>query len=156
MKIKIKDLKLYKTKNFFKTENFFLISTDATLDSKNWVKMEQIFANLNLQYYKTHNTVTINFLKLSIFKMFTLAINGPVIFFNFKKFNSQNILTNKLLNLNPLLLLLGLKLNNRIYSRNQIQNLVTLDYRNNIIILNKSLNKFIKGSLLKLVARKSK
>ena len=93
----------------------------------------------------------INILKNSILKNLIILINGPILLINSK--NSKFTLK-KLKNINPLLNFLGLKLNNKIYSKNQIKNLKKLLYVENVFIFYKYIKALIKMPYYKFKSKK--
>lgn len=149
MKIKLKNYKLSKIKDYYKNEKILLIFDTSNLNTKTWVKIEQNLKNLNLKTYKIFNIIKIIFLKTTIFKNLHTSINGPLKLISFKNKKSKldlKILTDKIKNFQ----LSTIKLNNKIYSQSQIKNIKILNYKTNIRIFNKTLKNFSNFNVLKL------
>ena len=91
-------------------------------------------------------------LKNSIFKNLVVLIHGPIILLN----NVNVKLTFKELeNINPLISLLGFKLNNKVYSRKKIKNLKRMSYFENISIFHNSMKTFTKLPYCKFKSKKA-
>ena len=144
-----KTYKLNKLNYLLKTNNLVHICYIKNINSKNWNKLEQNFIKNDLKYYKISNTILVNLLKNSIFKNIILLINGPIIIvFSNKLVTNLNYKT--FLNLlTPNIKLLCTILNNKIYSKKQLES-ISLNYKNNIIIFNKLLNNLNKLAIYKL------
>ena len=142
MDFNLKVYKHLKIKYFFKTVNFFFFFHGTSLNNENWIKIEQILVYNELKYFRVFNTLVYNILKNSIFKNVTLLIHGPIILL---RSTSTNPLSYKTLeNISSLIDLLCLKINNKVYSKKQIQNLKKMSYKENIIIFYTSMNTFLK------------
>ena len=149
MKIKIKDYKLSKIKEYYKNEKILLIFDTSNLNSKTWLTIEQNLKNLNLKTYKIFNIIKIIFLKTTIFKNLHTIINGPLKLISLKKKKSKidlKTLIDKIKNFK----LSTIKLNNKIYSQSQVKNIKLLNYRTNVHIFNKTLKNFSNFNVLKL------
>ena len=85
MKLKLKNYKYSKIKNYFKNQKMFFICNNSDLNFKSWLQLQQNFQNKNLKWYKLNNNLTINFLNNSIFKNLSSLINGSVILISLKK-----------------------------------------------------------------------
>jgi len=141
MDFNLKIYKQLKIKHYFKTINFFFFFHDAALNNESWIKIEQIFSNYKLQYFRVFNTLIKNTLKASIFKNLNILIHGPIILLNTR----INKLTLKKIEKNiPLISLLCLKLNNKLYSNKQIEKMTNFSYIKNVYFLYKSLDRFVK------------
>jgi hypothetical protein len=133
MKLTPKNYKITKTKNYLKKNNLFFFFNGINQNSNNWIKTKQELKNLNLNYYTIFNKTSVNTFKNSIHKNANQTING--ITFLIKPILNNAIMTKKLLfSLDPLVFL-SLKLNNRIYSLNQIKYTSSLNYYNNKLLL---------------------
>jgi len=144
MKFELKRYRLQKTKNYFQKNSIFFMYNVSNLNSKNWLKTEQVLHGYNLKYYKIYNTLSKKFLKKSIFKNTDKLINSSICFIHFDKNNKDLTNFQKLVNLNPLVCMLGIRLNDKIYSTAQLTQISTLNHTNNIKVLNKSLEKLLK------------
>jgi ribosomal protein L10 len=144
MNKKLKTYKLYKVKHFLKTPPLILFFHTLNLKSVNWLEIEQNLLKLNLKYYKIQNTLTKNVIKNSVFSNISPIINGALCFIYPKNLNKFNDDFQKLSKMNKTMLILGVKLNKNLYSAPQLSNISTLNYKKNIIILNKTLKTFLK------------
>jgi hypothetical protein len=89
----------------------------------------------------------INILKKSILKNLIVLIHGPILLLNS---NNNNLKFKNLENINTLVNLLGFKLNNKIYSRNQIKNIKKLSYNENVLFFYNFMKTFTKVPYYKL------
>jgi hypothetical protein len=83
----------------------------------------------------------ISVLKKSIFKNLIVLVHGPIILLSS---NSNDLTFKDLENINVLIDLLGLKLNNNVYSKNQIKKMKKLAYTENILFFYNSIKAFTK------------
>ena len=90
-------------------------------------------------------------LKCSIFKNLITLLHGPIVLINT---DNVELTLKKLKNINPLINLLCLKLNNKIYSRKQIKNIKKLSYIENVSIFHKSMKTLIKMPYYKFKSKK--
>jgi len=144
MKLELKNYKYYKIKQYLKTQKIFFICTSLDLNYKNWLILQQKFFKVNLKYYKLNNSLTIKFLKHSIFKNIIPLINGPIFLININKNQNLDHTLSQLKSFNAYITLLSLKLNNKIYFINQLSTLQTLNYKKNIKVFHKTLKSFFK------------
>lgn len=142
MKFKLKEYKFSKIKNYIKVNDFFFIYNSNNLNLKDWISIEQEFKNLNLEYYKIYNTVSKKTLENSIYTNFKPLINGLVILI--KPNAKTKVQFQTFLNLNNVLVTVGIKLNKKIYNTTQLKNLHSLEYKTNMAILVKSLKTSLK------------
>lgn len=130
-----------KTKSYLKKNSFLFFANGINQISENWVYVEQGLQKLNLIYYKSYNKLTIKILSISIFLNFSKIVNGPFFFLKpdqrfFKKY--KIILFNE--NFKSLFFsLLAMKINNKVYSLSQINNINSLKYKSNITLLHQFL-----------------
>ena len=153
MKLKLKNYKYYKIKNYFKNQKMFFIYNNSDLNFKNWLQLQQNFQNKSLKCYKLNNNLTINFLNNSIFKNVSSLVNGSIIIIGLKKNIHTDLLISQLQTFNTITTFLSLKLNNKIYSNNQVSTIKTLNYHKQIVIFTKSLKRFFKQPYNKLKNR---
>ena len=151
MDFNLKTYKCFKIKRYFKTIHFFCFFHGTSISNENWVKIEQIFANNGLTYFRILNKIMINTLSNSIFKNLTLLIHGPIILLNS---NNANLTFKELENINPSMKLLGFRLNNRVYSKKQVEKLKKLSYLENISGFHNSLKVFTKIPYYKFKSKK--
>lgn len=150
MKFNNKHYKLKKTKLYFEKESIFFIYTSNNFNSKKNLELKQNFKKLNLTSLTIKNKLTKKFIKKSIFKNFSIIITGPICIIKPTTNLKHTETFKKLINLDNSLTFIGLKINNRIYSVNQIKTLNFLNYSQNIISFTQTLNKLIKLPYYKL------
>ena len=148
MNFELKDYKLTKIKNYFLKTKLFFFFTGINLKTINWIKIEQELNKAGLEYNKIHNNLTSNFIKKSIFTNILFLINGPIILIKKKKLKKSSI-TN-IGKINPLLCLLCIRINNKIYSVNQTKKLLSLSYSKNVLMFQKNLKFILKLPFKKL------
>ena len=93
----------------------------------------------------------INSLNNSIFKNIITLIHGPIIILNS---NNSNLTLKELENISPLIRLLGFRLNNKIYSKNQIKSLKKISYLENFRAFHTSMKTFVKMPYYKFKSKK--
>ena len=135
VKFCIKNYKLLKTKKIFKGIHFFLIYN--TTNSSNNINLNKNLKRFNLEHYKLKNNITKQILKNSLFKNYKFLIKGLVILI----FPKTDVNLKKLKTLSTLI---GIKLNNKIYSINQIDNLNSLNYNQNCLNFLKTIKRSLK------------
>lgn len=150
MQFTLKSYQILKLKNYFKNKSLFIVFHCAKLNLKEWVQVEQKLKTLQLNYYKPLNKVTLIELKNSKYLNYNSLINGFVLFvsFNGNKFSSD--LTQDLqqfqTRLKPLFITLSLKLNDKVYSPQQLNNFKKLSYKENMFKFCRTLNSSLKTS----------
>jgi hypothetical protein len=142
MEFELKFYKLLKNKQYLTNNKIFFIYNSNNLNKKNWIIIEQVFSKLNLKYYRPYNKLTIKSLSNSIYSNMKQLIHGNIIFIKPKPKTSLKI--KNLTNLNPILTLLCIKLNKKVYSITQIKNINTLNYKLVNLTLFKSLKNCLK------------
>ena len=138
----LKNFKHYQIKKTLKCEQLVLFFHSTNLNKINDLKIKQKFYKNNLICKKIRNNVTRLVFKHSILKHFDVFIHGSLCTIYPRKgydFNLKHITK-----LNKSMSVLGLKLNQKIYSQNQLNSISTLNYNNNIKILTKILKQSIK------------
>jgi len=151
MDFSLKTYRRLKIKYYLKTINFFFFFHGASLNNESWIKTEQTLVRNKLKYYRVFNTLMIRTLKCSIFKNLITLLHGPIVLINT---DNVELTLKKLKNINPLINLLCLKLNNKIYSRKQIKNIKKLSYIENVSIFHKSMKTLIKMPYYKFKSKK--
>ena len=151
MRIKTKNYKLKKTQFYYKNKKVLFLFDTYNSNTRNWLNVEQKIKKSNFKYYKILNVITKNFLKKTIFKNFSITINGPLKLIYLK--NDNKVINIKKLEKNIFsgFKLCTIKLNNKLYSRSQIKNIEVLDYKNNMYKFKKTLESFLKINTLKLI-----
>lgn len=150
----IKSNKIYKvkkTKNYIKINKFFIFYNSINKNSNEWLANEQEFKNIEFNYYKVFNKIINLTFKKSIYFNINPLISSVLILIKPKKF--LNLLEKKkLINKfeNMFFIFTALKLNNKIYSTNQIKKVNSLNYKDNFLILFHFLNANIKFSYIKI------
>ena len=142
MEFTLKAYKLSKIKNYFKEYHFFFIYN--TFIQKNDIKITQELKKLNLKSSKLYNTLTKLILKKSIYQKYLSIIRGLVSLMLPKTFINLTTLAI----LSETVTLLGLKINNKIYSKEQISFILKFDYSTNLLNLTKTFHVFL--SFIKL------
>ena len=148
MDFSLKSYRIFKIKNYFKNSEFFLIYHAPKLNSTEWVKIEQDLKKLKVNYHKVYNGTTLKTMSDSIFKNFTSLICGIVIFIKPTEKLTELDLKNLNKSLKPSFVLLAIKLNNKIYSVDQLNNISSLSYNKNMFNLYKNLEKYMKMSYI--------
>lgn len=139
----LKKFKLYKIKQYLKTQSIVFFFNTTNLKKINWLKIEQELFNSQLKYHKINNSITNYALKDSTFSSISPLINGELCLIYFNNFQSElNI--QKFIKINKTMQILGVKLNKNFYSKAQLTTISTLNYNTNIKIFNKILKKFLK------------
>jgi len=154
MDFNLKTYKCFRIKHYLKTVNFFFFFQGTSVNNESWIKIEQGFVNHELKYYRILNKLMINTLKNSVFKNVIVLIHGPIILLN-NDHNGTKLTFKELENINPLINLLGLRLNNKIYSKKQIKNLKRISYVENIYSFHKSMKTFVTQPYYKLKSKKT-
>jgi hypothetical protein len=133
MEISSKRYNEIKTNNYLKTNLFFLFN-GLNRNSNDWILIEQNLKKINFKYYKIFNKISKLSIKKSIYKNFTITLNGitfivlPIKVTKKLKHIELNKLELFLFNL------LAVKLNNKIYSSIQVKNLNCLNYYENKLL----------------------
>jgi len=151
MDFNLKTYKHLKIKHYFKTVNFFFFFYGTSLKNKNWTKIEQKLVSHELRYFRIFNKLLVNTLKNSIFKNVVTLIHGPIIILNSK---NSTLTFKEMETVNSLIGLLGFRLNNKIYSKEQIQNFKKMSYLENFHIFHNSMKTFTKMPYYKLKIKK--
>jgi len=100
------------------------------LNSNYGIKFEQELTDLNLKYYHITNKLIIQTIRNSIFTNLTVIIHCSIILL----YCNSLLIFKQLQNITSLFLL-SFKLNNKIYYKKQLENLKTVSYAENVIIL---------------------
>ena len=152
MDFNLKTYKCSRIKRYLKEINFFFFFQGASVDSESWIKIEQGFVSHDLKYYRILNKLMINTLRSSAFKNVVVLIHGSIILLNSN--NNTKLTFKELESINPLIHLLGFRLNNKIYSKKQTKNFKKMSYLENISIFYRSMKVFSKLPYCKLKSKK--
>lgn len=152
LKIKVESIfKIYqknKTKKYIKSTKLFFFYNGIYKNSDEWILIKQEIKTLNYQYKNMYNKLVCLTLKNSIYFNISSIITGVTFFV--KPNNKNQKLTKKtLINKLDSFFLLGIKLNNKIYLIKLLQNINSLDYLDNELILFQCLLTNFKFSLKK-------
>lgn len=145
-----KNYKLLKIQHFIKAKSILFFFHGLSTNNKNWVKIEQTLTDHKLNYYRIYNSITINTLNNSIFKSLTSLINGPIILISEKNHKKCSIIPKKLKKSDFPLHFLCLKLNDKLYTKKQVNSLVKVTYIENVSNLHSTLLNITKIPYFKL------
>merc|ERR1712078_748029 len=150
MDFNLKTYKHHKVKTSFQQFNLLFFLHSPFLDNKTFIKTNQKLLKFKLQHYKISNKLFNNTIKNSVFTHLTVLIHASIILVN----SPQSIPTFTQLTKINSLTLLGLRLNNKIYSKKQLKKLKKVSYIENVLILHNSIKTFIKLPFYKLTNSK--
>ena len=142
--LKLKTYQLKKLKHYLKKTNLIFFFYIANFSVVNQLELEQKLFKNNLELYKIKNTLLKHSVKQSVFTNISPLIKGPLCIVKFNNNKSVNLNFQTLLNLNNTVPILAIKLNKKIYSNVQVKTISTLNYTNNIKILNKTFTRLLK------------
>ena len=156
MDFKLKKYRVLKIKNQLKNSGLLLFFNSAKIKSNKWILIEKQLKKLKLQYNQIFNKTTSKTLNNSIYKNINQIVCSVILLVKPEYKSTQiNIKTLKK-DLEPLFVLLFLKLNNKIYTYQQFQNLNTLSHRKTVLNFNSSLEKCLKTTVKLTQNKKSK
>ena len=122
MKFEFRDYQYLKVQKSLKTNKFVLLLNSSKIKSNKWIEAEQDLHKLGLKYHKTYTKAARQLIKNSIFLNSRSLIRGMVL--TGSLVNSHD--TKKIImNLPTIFSVLFIKLNKKIYIREQ---LLTLDH----------------------------
>lgn len=137
MKFNTKNYKIDKTKNYIETNDILFFFNGVNKKSNDWIHTEQNLKKINFKYYKIFNKTTKKELNnSSINNNLSNIING-ITFLLTPEQNTKNLLKNIILKDLTFLffVLLTVKLNNKLYSVNQLKQSNSLNYINNKLLI---------------------
>ena len=136
MKFSAKNYKINKTKNYIQTNNILFFFNGVNKNSNDWIHTEQNLKKINFKYYKVFNKTTKKALNDSIYNRASNTING-ITFFIKPETSTKNLLKTTIVKDLKLLLfiLLTIKLNNKLYSANQLNKNNSLNYMDNKLLM---------------------
>lgn len=131
MELNSKEYNTLKTRNYLKVTELIFFFNGVTKKASEWIKTEQSLKSMNFNYYKVLNKTTKYTLKNSLLNNASPLVNGTTFFI--KPIKSKQLSKQALLSkMEPLqFTLLGIKLNNKIYSANIIKLTNLLNYLEN-------------------------
>lgn len=138
MKLKIKTYKYIKLKIYLKNPSLFLVYNYTNVT--NFLKIDQKFKALNLEYYKIPNVLMIKAFKDSIYENFKVIINGPIILVKQKSILLK-LTFRSLVNLHEFYNLISIKVGDQIYPTSKLDPSFQLNYKNDNLLLLQSLKK---------------
>ena len=140
MDFNLKTYKCFKFKYYFKTVRIIFFFHGTSLNNENWLEIEQVFISNQLSYLRIFNTLINKSMQDSTFKNLSNLIHGPIVLL---RGTNVKLSMSAIKNINPLIYLLCLKLNNKVYSKAQIKNVKQLSYLKNIFTFYKLLHVYV-------------
>ena len=137
VKFTVKTYKHLTLKTYFKKFRFFFLYN--TIIQKHNFKITQELKKLEFKYCKLYNTITALIMQNSIYRNYTSLINGLIMIVLPKI--SMNL--NTLAQFNDIVTLVGIKVNNKLYSNKQVNLIIKFEYIKDSL----SLIKTVKQSL---------
>ena len=153
MKLNLKNYRIQKINKLIKHQEVFFIYTVLDLKTKNALVLNKLLSNKKLKTYKINNNLTNKFLKTSIFSNFCVLFNGPTLILFLKNKSNIDLQPKKLFNINKNNKFIALKINKKIYTRQQLKNFQSFNYKTNIKFFNNSLKRLLKLPATKLNSR---
>ena len=146
MKLTFKGYKKKRIETLLNSKNFLIICNSASVDSKEWRKIYQGLFELGIKTEKVTNGLFKNAIKNTKFYYFNGLFNGSILLLTVDNKGKTDLmkLLNQLKRHKNVISILGIKINNQIYSLNQIKKLNTLNYSTNLKLLYNSLHKTLK------------
>src|SRR6476620_8642663 len=136
MKFSAKNYKINKTKNYIQTNNILFFFNGVNKNSNDWIHTEQNLKKINFKYYKVFNKTTKKALNDSIYNRASNTINGITFFIKTETIKKNLLKTTIVKDLKLLLfILLTIKLNNKLYSANQLNKNNSLNYMDNKLLM---------------------
>ena len=136
MQLLSKSYKILKTKNYLKENDLFLFLNSISQNSCDEIIIEQNLKKINLKSYKIFNKTSKITIKNSLYQNSKELVNSITLFikpvYNFIEFKKSNLFNNFELFLN----MLAIKINSKIYSMNQLKEIISLNNRDiNFLLL---------------------
>jgi hypothetical protein len=150
MKKHLKEYKKYKGQHLLKKKRLLIAFHTLNVNFLNSLYLKQVLFKFNLKYFKVHVTITKNLLKNSIFTNYSNIINNSMCLIYPENFTNMKNNIQEILNIDKKLNILSLKLNNNFYIKPQLRNITTLHYNKNIKVLNKTFKNILKTPYYKL------
>ena len=153
MDFNLKKYRILKVKKQLKNSELIFFFNSSKIKANQWINKEKQIKTLKLKYYQIFNKTTVKTINKSIY---TNQIFCGIVLFIEPSYKSTKIelkIIKK--NLEPLFILLFMKLNNKIYTVSQIQNLKTFSYKQSVLDFTCTLERCIKQTY-KLTNNKNK
>jgi hypothetical protein len=156
MDFNLKKYRVLKVKKKLKKSELILFFNSAKIKSNKWINIEKQLKKLKLKYHQIFNNTALKTIDNSIYKNINQIICGVMLFV--KPTYKSTTIELKLLkkDLEPLFILLFMKLNNRVYTTAQVKNLNTLSYKKTVFNFHNNLEKCMKTSYILTNNKKSK
>lgn len=135
MEFSSKEYHIKKTKNYLINNKLFFFFNGINIKSNNLLNIEQEIQKLSFSYYKILNKISKKTLDKSIYINISPLVNSVT--FLIKPLNINKEITKQriLTNMEPLLfILLAIKLNNKIYSKDQLVDRFSFKYKENKLL----------------------
>lgn len=133
MEFELKTYKDFKIKYYLKENKLFFVYTTTSINSKNWLTIEQTLKKYNLNHYRLSNNLAIRTIEVSAYRNYKHFIHSLTMFISSK--SKTPLKLKNLISLEKVLTMLSVKLNNKIYTISQLKNLISLDHNFNILQL---------------------
>lgn len=146
MELNLKKYKYSKFKKELQVKKLLLVFNVAYTKNDKWIYINQTFRNLNINLLKVANKTSRLLLINSIYSNYKFLINNFVMMATMPSSHNLKELTQASANIH----LLGIKLQNKIYTRRQLQNVGTIHFTKSMKLLTKKLNFCIKIFSVKL------
>ncbi len=136
MEFNLRKYQILNTKMLLKSKNIFVFSAVAKLNSKNWLLKEQSLDEFNIKVQKLNNKASKKSIENSIYQNIKHIFKGALFTIIFNK--NSKVKIDNLQNLDIIIPFL-IKINNKIYTINQIKKLRILNYKFKVLELIKTL-----------------
>ena len=143
--------KLNKIINNLKNEPIIVIAHLPNSKSNSIIKFNRDIQKLGLKSHKIKNSLAKKIIKRSVFKHFNSISSGQICFIYFNNKIKHILEIKKLKSVNSQLYILGLKIYNKLYLSNQLKNVISINYLQNLRVLNSTLKNCMKYSYIKMV-----
>lgn len=136
MEFSSKEYHIKKTKNYITKKNLFFFCNGVNKRSSDWINAEQELQKLSVSYYKILNKISKKTLNKSIYMNVSSLINSVTFIIQPEKTEKKEITKQMLIkSFEPLaFILLAVKVNNKIYSNNQLLDIFSFKYDENKLL----------------------
>lgn len=152
---KVQNYKVKKVKNYVKKNKLFFFFNGINKNYNNWLETQQNFKKIDLNCFKTFNKALSVGVKTSIYCNINSSISSVIFLVKSNKAKKnllKKVIFNKLETL--LFLMMLVKLNNKIYSKNQLKQINNLNYTDNSLVLFRFFNGNLKIRIKKFAKSK--